>query len=277
MFYVGVDVPMQRYPIANWVLIGITVVASLFAWGHESRAIEDAKNLAALLENDIKLPQERITELETQFEKAMDSALSGALQPKKFRITQLITHAFMHGDFWHLLGNMIFLFAFGNAINAKLGHWQFLVCYLFFAVFAGLGWMLLGKGMPMIGASGAIMGVAGMFFVLYPFNELAIHSPDTYLWSGDAWRMPSWVFVLIYMCLDLWGTLRNGAGIAYAAHLAGEIGGMALAIGLIQMRWVESDRGEKNLPEAWGWVAEPEPIRRRRRKPRKPPPPPVEI
>jgi membrane associated rhomboid family serine protease len=128
----------------------------------------------------------------------------------------------------------------------------------------------------MVGASGAIMGLAGMFFVLYPFNELAIHSPDTYIWSGDAWRMPSWVFVLLYMILDLFGTLQKGGGIAYAAHLAGEITGVALAIGLVQLGWVTSDRGEQNLPEAWGWVKEKPAPRRKRRKP-KPPPPRVEI
>lgn len=276
MFYVGVDVPMQRYPVTNWALMGMTVIASLFAWGHQSRVIEDADHLATTLDVNDKSPDDRIAELQTRIEKMKDSYLAGALQPRKFRFPQLVTHAFVHGDFWHLLGNMIFLFAFGNAINAKLGHWQFLVCYLFFAAFAGLGWMLLGNGMPMVGASGAIMGIAGMFFVLYPFNELAIHSPDTYIWTGDAWRMPSWVFVLMYMILDLIGMMQKGTGIAYAAHVAGELAGVALAIGLIQMQWVASDRGEKNLPEAWGWVEEPQPVPRRRRK-RKPPPPPVEI
>jgi membrane associated rhomboid family serine protease len=276
MFYVGVDVPMQRYPVANWVLIGVTVIATLFAWGSESKALDEARQLAATLDNAKGLTPEQEAELETKINKVVERVLGGALQPRHFRLPQLITHAFIHGDFWHLLGNMIFLFAFGNAINAKLGHWQFLVCYFFFAAFAGFGWIILGDGMPMVGASGAIMGIAGMFFVLYPFNELAIHSPDTYFWSGDAWRMPSWVFVLIYMVLDLLGTLQKGAGIAYAAYLAGEIGGMTLAFGLVKTGWVASDRGEQNLLEAWGWVEEAPPPRKRRRKP-KPPPPIVEI
>ncbi len=271
MFYVGVDVPMQRYPVANWVLIAVTVIASLFAWGNQSRAIDEL-DLAVTVDTAKELTPEKQAELVTKFQKALESGLSGALQPRSFRLMQLFTHAFVHGDFWHLLGNMIFLFAFGNAINAKIGHWQFLLCYLFFAAFAGLGWMILGNGMPMVGASGAIMGIAGMFFVLYPFNELAIHSPDTYIWSGDAWRMPSWIFVLIYMILDLWGTLQKGAGIAYAAHLAGEIGGAALAIGLVTAGWVTSDRGEQNLPETWGWVKEQPAPRRRRKKPKQLPP-----
>ena len=276
MFYVGVDVPMQRYPIANWALIGVTVLATLIAWGAQSKAIQEVELVAVDMDDAQNVSPEKKAELAAKINTAVDRILMGALKPKNFRLPQLITHAFVHGDFWHLLGNMIFLFAFGNAIDAKLGHWQFLLCYFFFAAFAGLGWLLLGNGIPMVGASGAIMGIAGVFFVLYPFNELAVHTPYSYLWTGDAWRLPSWVFVFIYMVLDLLGMMQTGTGIAYAAHVAGEIGGVALGFALVKSGWVTSDRGEQNLLESWGWVEEkPQPVRRRRK--RKPPPPPVEI
>ena len=75
----------------------------------------------------------------------------------------------------HLLGNLLFLFTFGNAVNAKLGHLPFLALYFGSGAFAGLAWLLLGSRVPVLGASGAIMGITGAFLVLYPLNEISYY------------------------------------------------------------------------------------------------------
>src|SRR5215468_1620795 len=89
-----------------------------------------------------------------------------AVDPKHPRFTTLFTSLFAHDGLGHLLGNMLFLFVFGNAVNAKLGHVQFLICYFLIGMLEGVVWMLLGPG-PAIGSSGAIMGIVGMFLVFY--------------------------------------------------------------------------------------------------------------
>jgi hypothetical protein len=95
------------------------------------------------------------------------------------------------------------------------------------------------------------------------------------MYSGDAWRFPSWVFILFYMVLDLLGTVadRNssGGGVAYVCHLAGECTGIGIGCALAASRWVTSDRGEQNLLEAMGFVEAPKPRRRKKRRPRIPP------
>jgi membrane associated rhomboid family serine protease len=202
-----------------------------------------------------------------------------ALHPdwEHFHFYQLITYQFVHADFWHLLGNMLFLFCFGNAVNAKLGHALFLGLYLLLGAFAGLAYAVVSKDVPLIGASGAISGTTGVFLVLYPLNEIAVWTFRSWLYTGDAWRFPSWVFILFYMAWDFIGTLKlfGENGIAYACHLGGEVLGVMIAIGLVMARVVRSDRHEQSLPELWGWVPAEEPRRRKRR--RRPPPPPERI
>src|SRR5262249_49516641 len=160
------------------------------------------------------------------------------------------------------LGNMIFLFVFGNAVNAKLGHFWFLGAYFLLGAFAGLGWLLLGKGLPMIGASGAIMGIVGMFLILFPRNEVRVFYWITWYWMGS-FTIASGAVIGFYMVCDLLGTLFGGGGaIAYIAHLTGAAGGMALAIGLLSSRLIRSESYEENMLQLLGW----RPKKRRRKK-----------
>jgi membrane associated rhomboid family serine protease len=289
-----VDVPMERMPIANWLLIAFTVLFSLKVFADEAKAnrkLLDAPAIDPAVEQ--KLQDRRLTEKQKQqiiqqelerLEKLQSFDESPvtryALFPNRedFHLWQLITYQFVHGDFFHLLGNMLFLFCFGNAVNAKLGHALYLVLYLLLGAFAGLAYVVVSKDIPLIGASGAIAGITGVFLVLYPVNEIAVWTFRSMLYTGDAWRFPSWVFILFFMAWDLFGTLRlsGESGVAYVCHLGGEVLGISVAIGLVMARVVHSDRHEKNLPELWGWVPEEKPRRRKRRR-RPPPPPPIDI
>jgi rhomboid family protein len=88
----------------------------------------------------------------------------------------LLTYAFIHGDVWHLAGNMIFLWVFADNIEDSLGHFRFLAFYCLSAIGAGYAQVLAlpTSDIPVIGASGAIAGVVGAYFVLHPFAKVWI-------------------------------------------------------------------------------------------------------
>ena len=88
----------------------------------------------------------------------------------------LLTYAFVHGDFWHLAGNMLFLWVFGDNVEDAMGHWRFVVFYLLCAVAAAVVHiaMLPGSAAPVIGASGAIAGVVAAYLMLHPHVRIWI-------------------------------------------------------------------------------------------------------
>jgi membrane associated rhomboid family serine protease len=288
--YLQVDVPMARPPVANWVLIAVTAVVSIKVMVDDAKAYRHyASVLASDSAPDPRLNNPRLTEKQRQKIEAehhqrrmerldqlpLPPSLRLALHPdwESFRVWQLITYQFVHADVIHLIGNMIFLFGFGNAVNAKLGHGLYVLLYLALGAFAGLSYAFLESGAPLVGASGAISGITGLFLVLYPLNEIAVWTVRSLIWTGDAWRFPSWVFILFYFVWDLFGTLKltGESGIAYVCHLGGSLLGIALAWGMVIAGWVRSDRGEQTLPELWGWVERRPRRKRKKRRPQLPP------
>jgi membrane associated rhomboid family serine protease len=290
-----VDVPMERLPVANWTLIVATALVSLGFLAAEHKST-NRLDLTDFPENpelerqlaDPRVPQAKKQELKRQQQQAVErwlrskrgEAVEGspllkyALHPDRetFHVWQLVTYEFVHGDFWHLLGNMLFLFCFGNAVNAKLGHLLYVGVYLGLGVVAGLAYVIVTDATPLVGASGAIAGVTGVFLILYPLNEIAVWTFRSMIYSGDVWRFPSWLFILFYMAWDLFGTMKltGESGVAYVCHLGGELVGIAVGGGLVVTGYVRSERGEQNLLELWGWVPERQPRRRKKRRPKLP-------
>jgi membrane associated rhomboid family serine protease len=149
---------MKRIPWANWGLILTTIILSLVVPHVRVEPIlihfsEDGRP-------QISLPKEKFSPL--------------VLQRDHFAVYQLVTALFQHAGFLHLFGNMLFLFVFGNPINAKLGHFFFLICYLVIGVLENLAWLVFGPESACLGASAAIMGLCGMFLVLYPRNDVKV-------------------------------------------------------------------------------------------------------
>jgi membrane associated rhomboid family serine protease len=287
MIYMQVDVPMERLPWANWALMAVTTVVSIAVMVQDAK-VEQTVGPQVMFNPDLEkqLANPRLTEQQKQalFDRELDRMAASVrelptdrlalhLIGPDFHVWQLVTYLFVHGGVLHLFGNMLFLFCFGNAIDAKLGHPLFLGLYLALGILAGLAWLVLGSG-PVIGASGAIMGITGVFLVLYPVNEVTVWDLLWMRLTGDALRLPSWVFIVFYMALDLYGTLSRDQGVAYIAHLGGELAGIGIASALILTGRIQSGRGENNLLELMGWVeTQPRPRRRRKRpKPKLPPP-----
>lgn len=149
----------------------------------------------------------------------------------------LFTCTFLHGGWMHLLGNLWFLHIFGDNVEDRFGHGKYLLFYLGCGVVASATHLLtnLGSDIPTIGASGAIAGVMGAYFVLYPHAKVFTLIPMGVF--SQAFLIPAPVFLGIWFVLQLvQGTLSAGGteaeGVAWWAHIGGFAWGMALAWGL---------------------------------------------
>ena len=96
------------------------------------------------------------------------------LVPNKFNIIDVITSMFLHGGIYHIVGNMWFLYIFGDNIEDELGKFKFIIFYISCGIFAGLCQALIdvNSEIPMIGASGAISGILGAYLILFPKKEI---------------------------------------------------------------------------------------------------------
>jgi membrane associated rhomboid family serine protease len=142
----------------------------------------------------------------------------------------LITYAFLHGDWLHLLSNMLFLWIFGDNIEDALGHVKYLVFYVLCAVLAGLAHLALNvdSTSPLIGASGAVAGVMGAYILLYPHARvfvlmrivIPIPLPIPALWMLGVWIATQILNVVV----------GSQEPVAWWAHLGGIAAGMLLAV-----------------------------------------------
>ena len=144
----------------------------------------------------------------------------------------LVTHQFLHGGWDHLLGNMLFLWIFGDNVEDAMGHRRFLAFYLLGGVVAGVAHALAGPDspVPMIGASGAISAVLGGYLLLHPFSRIVV------LFMVIPLRMPAWVLLFVWFGFQFYALgFKGDEGVAWLAHIAGFVFGLA-AIGLFKQR-----------------------------------------
>jgi membrane associated rhomboid family serine protease len=160
------------------------------------------------------------------------------------RLEQFVSCTFLHAGLAHLLGNMVFLWVFGNAINDKLGQAGYLAFYLAGGILASIGYILLGGTGQLLGASGAIAAVTGAYLVLLPATNITLIVWLFYfIWP---WEVSSLLFIAFQFVFDLFMTLQGAAGIAtgsvaYAAHASGYAFGMIVAVGLLATRLLPRD------------------------------------
>ena len=140
----------------------------------------------------------------------------------------IFTSMFVHAGLWHLLGNMIYLWIFGDNVEESMGHIRFLVFYLLCGAAAALTQVMLslGSSTPMVGASGAIAGVLGAYLVLHPGARiltlvfLVVFIRIMYL--------PAVVLLGIWFGLQIVSAVGGGAGVAWYAHIGGFVAGVIL-------------------------------------------------
>ena len=158
------------------------------------------------------------------------ATLSQALLP-------MVTSMFLHGGWMHLLGNMLFLWVFGGAVEDAMGRFQYLIFYFVCGVGSAIAHTIFnwGSTVPTVGASGAISGVMGAFIVLYPGAQVATLIPALFLFFTV--RIPAflmlgyWFFLQIFSGLASLGVGGQQGGVAWWAHVGGFLLGAVLVVG----------------------------------------------
>ena len=146
------------------------------------------------------------------------------------RLTTLITSIFLHGGWTHLAGNMLFLWIFGDNIEDCCGHLRYMAFYLVTGVAAAILWVFTAPNSPYpaVGASGAISGVLGAYFVLYPRAKIR-----TLIGTGlflRVVRIPASASIGLWFVYQLLlAAIPANTGVAYWAHVGGFLAGLALA------------------------------------------------
>lgn len=150
------------------------------------------------------------------------------------RLFTLITSMFIHGDFFHIIGNMIYLFIFGDNIEDRFGRIKFFVLYFLFGVVGGLTHSIfssLSNGLdayiPAVGASGAVSGILGAYLVFFPRAKVVSLVPSFYFMRLA--RVPALIFIGFWFLLQL---LYAGGmtSVAYMAHIGGFSVGLLVAV-----------------------------------------------
>lgn len=141
----------------------------------------------------------------------------------------LISFMFIHGSFWHLLGNMWSLYIFGDNIEDRLGSFRYIIFYFLCGIVSGLFHMILNiySNIPTIGASGAIAGIMGAYFLLFPNSKILTLIPILFI--PFFIQIPAYFFLGIWLFLQFLsaaGTSGAAGGIAWWAHIGGFISGM---------------------------------------------------
>jgi membrane associated rhomboid family serine protease len=159
------------------------------------------------------------------------------LRPSTFDFPHVMSSMFLHANLIHLIGNMLFLYVFGFAVEGRLKTPRFLLLYLL-AGFAGDCLQILIQGgssdIPSIGASGAIMGVVGAAIYLFPFAQVTMLWTGFYYGFGRTFDWPVWGVGLYYLGFDiLLAALAGGKdGVGHFAHIGGAVAGVILAFAL---------------------------------------------
>ncbi len=143
----------------------------------------------------------------------------------------IFTSMFLHGSVGHLLGNLLFLWVFGNNIEDAMGHTRFVFFYLFCGVAAVLAQIFPdpASAVPMVGASGAISGVLGAYMLLYPRARILIALPPPLIFVTVGWFRAIWVLTVWFaLQLAMSMVFDTESGIAFGAHIGGFLAGLML-------------------------------------------------
>jgi membrane associated rhomboid family serine protease len=206
------NIRSSNYPIINYLIIVLCVIA--FIW---ELSLKDKLDNAFMIYGIVPA-------------KYSDPLISSHLDLLDLLIP-FVTSMFLHGGFMHILGNMWFLFIFGDNVEDRLGHIRYLIFYILSGIAAGIIHLLTNwnSRIPTIGASGAIAGVMGAYFVLYPRAKVLTLMPIFFFLQFV--EIPAFLFLgiwFIFQLLSAAATQGQYGGIAWWAHIGGFISGIIL-------------------------------------------------
>ncbi len=222
MFPLYDENPTRSSPYMTYGLIGMNVLVFLHEFSLSDRQLEQFLHVYALIPRELTATfagnpvYQQVPEWET-----------------------LITSQFLHGGWWHLISNMVFLWIFGNNIEERLGRFKYLIFYLSCGVFAALCQWFVGMGstVPSLGASGAIAGVLGAYVIRYP--QVRVVSLVFLGFFITTIRVPAFILIGLFIVQNVisgFASLQAAAnmsvetgGVAYWAHVGGFVLGVILA------------------------------------------------
>jgi len=210
----AVDTPLFRYPVANYALVCVTVLSTFLLWANP-------RDLAPYM--------------------IVGAPFSSSVS--------WVGYMFAHGGWLHLVGNMIFLYVFGNAVCAKMGDGRYLSLYFAGGLVAAAAQSVVAPG-AMVGASGAINAVVGAYLLLFPRHRVRYFI--FLLFRIPTFALPSYFVILTWFAFDVWGALSGEGRIAYGAHIGGFLFGAGVMAVLLKRGWVETnDVGDESLFQAF--------------------------
>jgi membrane associated rhomboid family serine protease len=203
---------LPKLPVVTWGLIGINVLVFIFTAVVPDGMLPAIMNFAVTPANITGTP----------------------INPTPIPpYLTLITYQFLHANIWHLLGNMVFLWIFGDDIEEAMGPLRFIGFYLASGVIAALLFVATTphSHMPLIGASGAIAGVLAAYLMLRPCQKVLVFLPWFLLWvifrpvvRIDAfWVLGSWILIQLFQI-----SVQTADDVAYVAHIGGVLAGAGL-------------------------------------------------
>jgi membrane associated rhomboid family serine protease len=218
----------QRTPVVTIALIAICTFTWLFVQGAGSPQML-ARSVCELG----LIPGELTETLRPGTPFPMGNGLVCLTDPGR-QTSNLLTSMFMHGSWMHLLGNMWFLWLFGNNIEDSMTRPRYVAFYLLSGLAAAFAQIVANPGseVPMVGASGAISGVMGAYLVLFPRVKVYTMVPLGFFLQSMA--LPAWVMLIYWGFLQIAGGVtsivseRGGGGVAFWAHIGGFLAGVVL-------------------------------------------------
>ena len=219
------DSDRTRMPIINYVLIAINILVFIFLQGMGGN-----ERFTYAFST---VPAEILTGKDVT---------TGVLEPTPVPVYfTLITSMFMHGGWAHLLGNMLFLWVFGDNIENRLGPIRYLIFYLVCGIIASLCHVFVSGSdsiVPSLGASGAISGVLGGYLLLFPSRRVRVFMGRGITEVPAFVALGIWIVFQVISQMGLLGGDQGGGGVAYAAHIGG------FAAGLLLIKLFDSGAGK---------------------------------
>ena len=230
LFPYRVDVPFNYRPVMNWIVVALVIFIFAIQIVEASQVRNRQMSLVEYKENSIT----------SQY------LLDG------LSIKGLFGHMWLHGGLLHIVGNLIFLWLFGNAVCSKIGNLYYLPVYAVLGLVAGISHLLFSD-VPILGASGAINGVVGMYLVFFPENSISCFFCFLFWFWRPLWfSVRSFWMILLWFAFDILGAMRGAGGVAYLAHIGGFVAGIGLAILMLRTKMIFMERDEKSILELLG-------------------------
>jgi membrane associated rhomboid family serine protease len=216
MFPIRDNVPSRTFPVVTVLLIVVNTVIFIYEVALGSRNLSGFVSQNALIPNQIT------------------SYFSGPASPSPRVFLPFFTAMFLHGGWLHLIGNMWFLWIFGDNVEDRLGHFRFAVFYLLCGLLGNVAHYALNTASPLpsLGASGAIAGVLGAYVLSYPGARVLVLLPIFFFIQFV--ELPALVVLGFWFILQFLNGAASvvasseGGGVAWWAHIGGFLGGMAI-------------------------------------------------